>query len=70
MKKIRKIRIVDLCLAQTNGHPFNGLSSRTAGVSWRQNGQTNLDFNAARDDGVTVASVGPYRNHLHLAPDR
>jgi len=23
----------------------------------------------ARDDGVAVASAGPYANHLHLAPD-
>jgi len=31
---------------------------------------TMLDFNEARDDGVVVASAGPYVNHLHLAPDR
>jgi len=29
-----------------------------------------VDFNEARDDGVTVASAGPYANHLRLAPDR
>jgi len=23
-----------------------------------------------QDDGVTVASAGPYANHLHLAADR
>jgi len=32
--------------------------------------QTILDFTAARDDGVAVASAGPYANHLHLAADR
>jgi len=32
--------------------------------------QANLDFNEARDDGVAVASAGPYANHLHLVPDR
>jgi len=32
--------------------------------------QTILDFNKARDDGVAVASEGPYANHLHLIPDR
>jgi len=32
--------------------------------------QTSLDFIGARDDGVAVASAGPYANHLHLAPDR
>jgi len=34
-----------------------------------QKGQTILDFNTARDDGVALASAGPYENHLHLAPD-
>jgi len=29
-----------------------------------------LDFNEARDDGVAVASAGPYANHLHLAAGR
>jgi len=29
-----------------------------------------MDFMGARDDGVAVASAGPYANHLHLAPDR
>jgi len=29
-----------------------------------------LDVTGARDDGVAVASAGPYANHLHLAPDR
>jgi len=33
-------------------------------------GQTNLDFNEARDDGLVVASAGTYSNHLHLAPVR
>jgi len=28
-----------------------------------------MDFNETRDDGVAVASVGPYADHLHLAPD-
>jgi len=27
-----------------------------------------MDFNEARDDGVAVASAGPYANHLHLTP--
>jgi len=31
---------------------------------------TILDFNEARDDGVAVASAGPYANHLHLVPDK
>jgi len=32
--------------------------------------QTILDFNEARDDGVAVASAGPYANHLHFAAER
>jgi len=28
-----------------------------------------MDFNEARDDGLAVASAGPYANHLHLALD-
>jgi len=31
---------------------------------------TILDFTGARDDGVAVAIVGSYANHLHLARDR
>jgi len=50
-------------------HPINGLFSRTTPVSWHQKGKTILDFTEARDDGVAVASAGPYANHLHLAPD-
>ena len=40
------------------------------GVSQHQKDQTNLDFNETIDDGVAVASAGPYGNHLHLAPDK
>jgi len=29
-----------------------------------------MDFNKAVDDGVAVASAGPYANHLHLVPDK
>ena len=43
---------------------------RTTWVSWHQKGRTILDFNEATDDGVAVASAGPYANHLHLTPDR
>ena len=32
--------------------------------------KTILDFTGATDDGVAVASAGPYANHLHLAPYR
>jgi len=53
-----------------NRHPFNGLFSRTTWVRQYQKGQTNLDFNEARDDGVAVASAGPYGNHVDLDPDR
>jgi len=28
-----------------------------------------MDFTGARDDGMALASAGPYANHLHLTPD-
>jgi len=49
--------------------PFNGLLSWTTWESQHQKGQTILNFNEASDDGVAVASAGPYANHLHLAAD-
>jgi len=42
-------------------HLFNGLFSRTTWVSWHQKNYVNLDFSEARDDGVAVASAGPYK---------
>ena len=48
----------------TDRHPFNGLSSITTWVSRHQKGQTSLDESG--DDGVAVASAGPYANHFHL----
>jgi len=50
-------------------HPFNSLCSRTIQVNQHQKGKTILDFNEAADDGVAVASAGPYANHLDLTPD-
>jgi len=44
--------------------PLNDLFSTTTWVSRHQEGQTNLDVNEARDDGMAVASAGPYANHL------
>jgi len=38
--------------------------------SQHQRGKAILDFNEARDDGVAMASAGPYANHLNLTPDR
>jgi len=54
-------------MLNTDKHPFDGLFSRTARVNWHQKGKTNLYFNKARDDGVAMASAGPYANNLHLA---
>jgi len=31
--------------------------------------KTFLNFNEARDDGMAMASAGPYANHLYLASD-
>jgi len=55
---------------KTTLHPFKGLFSTTTCVSQHQKGRTIPDFNEARDDGMAVASAGPYTNHLHFAPDR
>jgi len=54
----------------TKKRPSNGIFSRTTWVSLHQKGETNLDFDEVRDDGMAVASVGAYANHLHLTPDR
>jgi len=54
-------------------HPFNGLFCRKTWASQYQKGTTSLDLYEARDNGgfeMAVASVGPYANNLHLAPDR
>jgi len=32
--------------------------------------KTILDFTRARDDGMAVASAGPYADYLPLTPDR
>jgi len=45
------------------------LTARTTRVSRHLKGTTILDFNEARDDGVAVASAGPYASHLHLASE-
>jgi len=44
--------------------------SRTSWISQHQKGYTNLDFTEARDDGVAVASAGPYASYLRLALSR
>ena len=43
--------------------------SSTIRVSRHRKGQTILDFTGVRDDGVAVASAGPYANYLHLTWD-
>jgi len=39
-------------------------------VNQHQKGETYLDVNETSDNGVAVASAGPYANPLHLTPDR
>jgi len=53
---------------KTDGHLCNGLFTRTLWVSRHQKGQTKLDFNKERNDGVAVESAAPYASHFHLAP--
>jgi len=59
-----------VCHYTTTVRLFNGLFSRTTWVSWHQKRKAFWIFAGARDDGVAVASAGPYANHLHLTPDR
>ena len=49
-------------------HPFNGLFSRTTWVSRHRKGKPVWIL--LEQEMTTVASAGPYANHLHLAPDR
>jgi len=58
-----------LASTEEQQHPTNSSLSGTTRVSWYQKGKTNLDFTEARDDGMTVASAGPYAS-LHFALDR
>jgi len=51
---------------QADGHPFNGLFSRTTWVHRHQKGKTNLDFNEARDDGGNSGiSWTMYKSFVH-----
>jgi len=40
--------------------------SQTTWVSWHLKGKTILNFNEATNDGVSVASAGPYANRLQF----
>jgi len=52
-------------------HSFNGLFSRTTWISrYHKDKPFRNSLKQARDDGVAVASAGPYAIHLHLTPDR
>jgi len=51
-------------------HLFNGLFFQDNLGNTAPERQTVLDFTDTKNDGVAVASAGPYANHLHLAPDR
>jgi len=54
-------------IRQTGGRSFNGLFSRTTGVSQQQKGKAILYFNEAKDGQVAAASDRSHENHLHLA---
>jgi len=60
---------VNVKLGQSDRHLLIGVFSRTTWASRKQKDKNNLDFNEARDEGVAVASAGPYANDFHLAPD-
>jgi len=58
-------------------HPFNDLFSRTSWVSLHQKGETSLDLNEARDDGVwqwhqldhmqTICTLLQTDNHINTS---
>jgi len=57
-----------LCLndrTTTTLHPINGLLQDNLGKLAPER-YTILDFNEARDGAMTMASAGPYANHLTL----
>jgi len=56
--------------SQTDRNPFNGLFSQDNRDNPAPGRLNQFNFNEARDDGVAVASAGPYANHLHLSPYR
>jgi len=45
----------------------NSIFSRTILVSRQLKGKTTLDFKAARDDEMAVASAGPNANHVNIS---
>jgi len=51
-------------------HLFNGFFFQQNLGKPAPERQTILDFTKAREDGVAMASAGPYANHLHLAADK
>jgi len=51
-------------------HPFNALFFQDYLGKPATKKYTILNFTAARDDEVAVASAGSYANHLHLTPER
>jgi len=48
--------------------PFNGLFSRTTWLSWYQKGETSLDLNDERDDGVLQCSGISWTIYKQSAP--
>jgi len=48
-------------------HPYNGLFSKTTWVSRHQKGKP---FLIMKQKMMTVASAGPYADHLHFVPER
>jgi len=60
-----KINSHSLRQTQLNSLFFQDILGKPAPERLNQSG-----FDEARDDGVAVASAGPYSNHLHLVPGR
>jgi len=55
-------------LPDTTPHRFNGLFSRTTRVNRYQKGETSLDLNEARDDGVLGCRQSAPRSRQKTSP--
>jgi len=55
-------------LPDTTPHRFNGLFSRTTRVNRYQKGETSLDLNEARDDGVLGCRQSAPRSRQITSP--
>jgi len=68
--KVQLSLLLLLLLHPFNGHLFNGLFSRTTWVGQQHKDKPFWILLEQEMMGVSVASVGPYANHLHHTSNR